>query len=300
MSAAARSEREEMPLAAPSMPVITTIIPVFNRATTVRRAIDSVLGQEAPSGCSVKIIVVDDASSDDLAASLQPYGDSVTCIRHTCNSGPASARNTGIAAAREGYVAFLDSDDVWLPGKLTAQLGAMRTNNWLASATAFYLARAGRPDTVSPRYRSGPLDLSALVWGCFVSPGSTLVCARSVFDEVGTLDTRLRRLEDWDWLLRYARKYPLGFIAEPLARVSPSQHKEADKVITALEILRSEHLPGLTGEYRRHFLAAMEMELAAAQYRRGNMLAMIGPLLKSLLRVPVRNDALAAVLHNRR
>src|SRR5438874_1482717 len=107
---------------------ITTIIPVYNRAGLVGRAIDSVLAQEIPSDCSIRVIVVDDGSSDALAEALRPYGDRVTCILHASNAGAATARNTGLAAAKDGYVAFLDSDDVWLPQKLATQVHAMRVN----------------------------------------------------------------------------------------------------------------------------------------------------------------------------
>jgi glycosyltransferase involved in cell wall biosynthesis len=288
-----------MPLAALSMTLITTVIPVFNRAHAVGRAIESVLAQELPPACSLKIVVVDDGSSDDLSLVLHRYGDQVTCIRHAHNAGASAARNTGIAAATDGFVAFLDSDDVWLAGKLKAQLAIMRRNGWLASCTAFYLRRQGRPEIVSPSYRTGALGLADLVWGCFLGPGSTLICARPVLDEIGSLDTSLRRLEDWDWLLRYAQKHELGFLAEPLARTDPSDQKKSADVVGALHILRSKHAGRLTGEKRRHFLAAIDLELAATCYRGGDMLGMIAPFLRSILRSPTRNAALAAVLHNR-
>src|SRR5437764_1238643 len=146
------------------MPVITTIIPVFNRACIVGRAIGSILAQELPSACSLKIVVVDDGSSDDLAAALRPFGNDVICVRHARNSGAAAARNTGMTLAADGYVAFLDSDDVWLPGKLRMQLDMMRTNQWPASCTAYYIARPGRGEIVSPLYKTGTLGLPDFVW----------------------------------------------------------------------------------------------------------------------------------------
>ncbi len=289
----------EISLAALSMTQITTVIPVFNRAHVVGCAIESALAQELPPACSLKIVVVDDGSSDDLSGVLHRYRPEVSCIRHGHNAGASAARNTGIAAAEDGFVAFLDSDDIWLAGKLKVQVETMRRNGWLASCTAFYLSRPGRPEIVAPSYRTGTLGLADLVWGCFVGPGSTLICARSVLDEVGALDTSLRRLEDWDWLLRYVQKHELGFIAEPLARTDPSDQKKGADVVAALKVLRAKHAECLTGEKRRHFLAAIDLELAATYYRGGNKLGMIAPFLRSILRSPTRNDALAAVLHNR-
>jgi glycosyltransferase involved in cell wall biosynthesis len=229
------------------MTLITTVIPVFDRAQVVGRAIESVLAQELPAGCSLRVIVVDDGSADDLAGALQRFGANVRCIRHPQNAGASAARNTGIAAADAGSVAFLDSDDVWLPGKLKVQIETMQHHQWVASCTAFHLGRAGRPDIVSPWYPTGTLGLADLAWGCFVGPGATLVCARSVFDEIGVLDTSLLRLEDWDWLLRYGEKYALGFIAQPLARTVPSDRKRSPDVLAALDTLRRKHANRLSG-----------------------------------------------------
>ena len=108
-----------------NMTVINVIIPVWNRAPTVKGAIDSALSQQM-SDAKLEVTVVDDGSTDAIGDALAGYGDRVTVIRHDRNRGAAAARNSGVVAAKGDYVAFLDSDDVWLPGKLHAQLGAMR------------------------------------------------------------------------------------------------------------------------------------------------------------------------------
>jgi glycosyltransferase involved in cell wall biosynthesis len=278
------------------MTTVTVIIPVYNRADTIGRAVESVMGQ---TGGSTDVIVVDDHSSDDLAGALAPYGERLVCIRHDVNGGAASARNTGITAAHGDYVAFLDSDDVWLPGKLDAQIAAMRSNNWKASCTAYYLARAGMAEVVSPRHPTTSLGFDDLIWGCVVSPGSTLVCERSVFDDVGLFDPTMRRLEDWDWLLRYTKRHPVGFLAQPLARIEPSDNQDFTISLEAIEAMRSRHMPAMAGSRRRHFAAALDVERAAAYHRRGDMIPAVAGLLRSFMRAPWRNVALAAVLHNR-
>ena len=97
-------------------PLVSVIIPAYNRAHLVGRAIASVFAQ---SYRNFEIIVVDDASTDDLAATLAEAGGlQLRCITHPRNRGAAAARNTGIAAASGEFVAFLDSDDVWFPDKL--------------------------------------------------------------------------------------------------------------------------------------------------------------------------------------
>lgn len=280
------------------MTTVSVVIPVFNRAHLVASAIDSVLGQSCDD-ISVDLIIVDDGSSDDLAGTLQRYGSRIACIRHDKNAGAAAARNSGVAAARGDYVAFLDSDDEWLPKKLALQIGMMRDRNWVASCTAYYLARRGSAERVSPALETGTLSLSDLVWGCFVSPGSTLVFKRELFQEVGPLDTRLGRLEDWDWLLRYAYKHNLAFIAEPLARIHVTPMTNFAPVLSALDAMRSKHSVKLSGRDRRHFGAALDMEKAAAFYRAGRIGEALPAFLKSWARSPVSHPALAAVLHNR-
>jgi glycosyltransferase involved in cell wall biosynthesis len=215
-----------------AVPAITVVIPVFNRAHSVGQAISSVFAQDVP-GWSIDVVVVDDGSSDDLDGALRQFGEGVACIRHVRNKGAAAARNTGIAAVGGAYVAFLDSDDTWLPGKLAAQINFMETHGHRASCTAYLLKRPNAPEFVSPRYATGALGLSDLVWGCFVSPGSTLVCRREVLAQIGGYDVELQRLEDWDWLLRYTKIYPLGFLAQPLARIDVAAGGNAAKAFAA-------------------------------------------------------------------
>jgi glycosyltransferase involved in cell wall biosynthesis len=280
------------------MTLVSVIVPVWNRAHTIASAIDSVMAQQLPAGGSLQVIVVDDGSTDDLIGALRPYGTGVTTIRHARNAGAAAARNTGMGAARGDYVALLDSDDVWLPGKLTAQIDVMRKSNWPASCTAYYLSRPGRAEIVSPLYEAGPIGLEDLVWGCFVSPGSTLMFERAVFGEIGAFDTGLQRLEDWDWLLRYARRHALGFLATPLARIDASPGKAAIKVQRILAYLWTKHQHDLGRRDRRHFAAALDLQRAAAHYYGGNLLPSLATLLKSILRSPSRHAALSAVMHN--
>src|SRR5712691_909833 len=146
------------------MRTITAIIPVFNRAHIVDRAIASALSQELQLGFAMKVMVVDDGSSDDLAAALRPFGSRITCVRHDRNKGAAAARNTGIEAADGDYVAFLDSDDIWLPGKILTQIAFMQDRAYPASCTAYVLTRPGTQRIVSPTYKTGKLDLTDLTW----------------------------------------------------------------------------------------------------------------------------------------
>jgi glycosyltransferase involved in cell wall biosynthesis len=280
------------------MTTIDVIIPVWNRAHAVRQAIDSVLSQRLPPSATLTVTVVDDCSSDDLSKVLSAYGSRVVCTRHARNAGPAAARNTGIAATSGDYVAFLDSDDAWLPDKLARQIDFMQTHGYAASCTAFLLVRQDRIEILAPRYPTGTLGLADLVWGCFVSPGSTLMCRRDVYKEVGDYDVALRRLEDWDWLLRYAAAHRLGFLAEPLARVEATGRPDPDTAFAALERMKQNHMKGLPPVEQRQFKAAIEVVRAATLQRNGKVLAAAFSLIKSLSIAPARNVAVATVLRN--
>jgi glycosyltransferase involved in cell wall biosynthesis len=282
------------------VPAIDVVIPVWNRAHSVDRAIASALAQELPGAdWSIKPIVVDDGSTDDLGRALARFGDRVLCVRHGRNKGAAAARNSGVEAGTGDFVAFLDSDDVWLPGKITAQIAFMELQRHRASATAYKLKRLGAREFVSPRYPTGVLGLSDFAWGCFVSPGSTLICRREVFARIGGFDEALHRLEDWDWLLRYAEHYPLGFLAQPLALIEVTPAAQGAKELAALDRLAMRHSALLRSRDGRAFAAGIAVERAAIHFRGGRRLASSLALATALRLVPFGNVALAAVVHNR-
>jgi glycosyltransferase involved in cell wall biosynthesis len=281
------------------MPAISVIIPIWNRAHSAGKAIGSALAQVLPSGHALEVIVVDDGSSDRPLEALARFGDAIKLLRHSENRGAAAARNTGCEAASGEYIAFLDSDDSWLPGKLAAQITFMQEASFDVSCTAYLLEHPRGKSIVSPRYRTGPLTHADLVWGCFVSPGSTLLCKTAKFREIGPLDTSLRRFEDWDWLMRLTRTRPLGFLAQPLARIEPSTGVDQAVVLAALDRVAGKHLPVLAGEDLRHFKAAYHLERAAALFRSGKTVGAMNELAVSLIKSPLRHRALTAVLHNR-
>jgi glycosyltransferase involved in cell wall biosynthesis len=280
---------------------LSIVIPAYNRCNVIGAAVRSVLQQQLPApDWTYEIIIVDDGSSDDLEAVLQPFGDNVRLLRHAKNAGAAAARNTGIEAACGECIAFLDSDDIWLPGKVIRQVTAMQQYGWCASCTAFVLVEPDGRDLVAPDLPTKAISLSELVWGCVVSPGSTLMCRRSLFAKVGPFDTALKRLEDWDWLLRLACFEPLGFLAQPLARISPSGNPGPGAIRPAAAKMWEKHAPGFEPGLKRRFASALDVERAAAHYRDGARLAATLLLGRSLLHVPFGNTRVANVFKKQR
>jgi glycosyltransferase involved in cell wall biosynthesis len=273
-------------------PCVSVVIPLYNRAHTIERALSSV---ERQSFGDLEIIVVDDASQDGGAEKIAGRDPRIRILRHEANRGAAAARNTGIGAARGEYVAFLDSDDEWLPRKLATQIDLLgrcrRGADAVAAAFILLDDASGRYQTVRAPFRRDPRR--SLLLGCTVSPGSTLVCRRDYFTGGRLFDERLRRLEDWDWLITYVQERELLLIDEPLAIIhgnAASHGVEALAALAAIEERHGQSIAALGPRAQRIFRATLLLERAAAAYRGrdyGRAAAMLGC---SLMLYPFRGD----------
>ncbi|MCP3952873.1 MAG: glycosyltransferase [Desulfobacterales bacterium] len=192
---------------------VSVIIPTYNRGWTLRAAIDSVLAQTYRN---FELIVVDDGSSDDTAEILQSYGPSIQVLRQA-NTGVSAARNTGIRSAKGALIAFLDSDDCWLPGKLGVQVDFFDSHpEAVICQTEETWIRNGKrvnPKKVHQK-PSGHIFQSSLVL-CLVSP-SAVMLRKALFDEIGGFDETLTACEDYDLWLRVSARYPVHLIQTPL------------------------------------------------------------------------------------
>jgi len=204
-----------------AVPAVSVIVPVYNRADTLPRSLESVLSQDFND---FELIVVDDGSSDGTGGVVKGIGDPrVRCVSHDRNRGEAAARNSGVQAGRAPLIAWLDSDDEWLPGKLSLQVGLMQQDPGVtACCSDYYLHRSssGREDLVDntvPPVREE--WLKDLYLGSRIGLGTTLIVRRDIQEEVGLFDETLTRHTDWDWLVRYAQRHLITAVRRPLARV---------------------------------------------------------------------------------
>jgi len=194
-------------------PKVSVIIPTYNRGWTLREAIDSVLAQEF---ADFELIVVDDGSTDHTREILDSYGQDIIVLRQP-NQGVSAARNRGIDESHAQLVAFLDSDDLWLPQKLTRQVEFFKFNpDALICQTEETWLRNGV--RVNPKRRhhklSGMIFEPSLAL-CLVSPSAVMI-RRTLFDTVGLFDESLPACEDYDLWLRVSCRYPVFLIDEPL------------------------------------------------------------------------------------
>jgi glycosyltransferase involved in cell wall biosynthesis len=190
-------------------PLVTVIIPTYNRGWIVPEAIDSVLDQDFSD---YELIVVDDGSNDNTREILSAYGKGITVLQQS-NKGVSAARNSGIAAASGRLIAFLDSDDLWLPGKLSTQVKFFEENtDAVINQTQEIWIRNGQ--RVNPKNRhhkfSGMIFERSLAL-CLVSPSAVMI-KKSLFDTVGVFDEDLPACEDYDLWLRISCRYSVHLI----------------------------------------------------------------------------------------
>lgn len=194
-------------------PAISVIIPTYNRARMVVEAIESVLNQTFKA---FELILIDDGSTDETPAALANYASVVTVIRQT-NKGVSAARNKGIQSAQGNLVAFLDSDDLWLPEKLAHQFEFFqRHSEAMICQTEEIWIRNGKRINPKKRHRKPSGDIFApSLELCLVSP-SAVMMRKTLFKNIGLFDENLPACEDYDLWLRIACRYPITLIEKQL------------------------------------------------------------------------------------
>ncbi len=196
---------------------VSIVIPTYNRAAYLPRAIRSVLNQ---SGVSPELIIVDDGSTDpteQVTGNLIKNDPRVRYI-YQRNQGPSAARNLGIKACRAPFVAFLDSDDEWLPKKLKNQIDFFRRHpDFLICQTDEIWIRSGkRVNPMKKHKKTGGFIFEKCLPLSVVSP-SCVMMRREFFDQVGWFDESLPVCEDYDLWLRTSARFPIGLIEQFLA-----------------------------------------------------------------------------------
>lgn len=192
------------------IPHVSVIIPTFNRAHCIARSVQSVLAQTFQD---LEVIVVDDGSTDDTGEILAGFGDRIRVIRQE-NAGVGAARNTGMRAARGDWIAFQDSDDVWVPGKLERQIECLRRYQLQLCFTRTVADNGERlqdiEEITSTAVEPGVLRADQEAAIASVSKASrhpylqTSVIARTLLEEIGPFDTSLRAAEDTQLIFRMA------------------------------------------------------------------------------------------------
>lgn len=271
-----------------SRPEISVIVPTFGRQEQVRKAIRTALAQDA----DLEVIVVDDGSPQPIAWE----GDErVRLLRLETNLGAAGARNAGAEEARGEWIAFLDSDDVWREGSLRPRLDAARDARDKSDATIWAAAfvdvwpdgRRGRPRV--PKESASALDFAA---GCWMCPGSTALMTRAAWVKSGGQDASLRRLEDYEWLLRWGlsggRLAVHDGVAAEITRGGRATREAIDQ---AANSIRARHA-NVPSAIARRMESYLSLERGAALLHQGDKVDAIAALGQSWLLHPRLQPAL--------
>ena len=194
------------------MPTVSVIIPTYNRAWAIREALDSILAQDYHD---FEIVVVDDGSTDNTQQILESY--QTVCVVRQDHLGVSAARNAGIVRAAGGFIAFLDSDDLWLPGKLSAQVGFFHSNPdaLICQTEEIWIKNGVRINAKKRHKKYSGMIFERCLELCIVSP-SAVMMKRCLFDEIGAFDETLPVCEDYDLWLRVSCRFPVSLIRAPL------------------------------------------------------------------------------------
>lgn len=192
---------------------IAVIIPTYNRCNLIGRAVESVLRQSFPAE---EICVVDDGSCDGTQDFIRSTFPEVKYVYQE-NAGVSSARNRGLVETSAEWVAFLDSDDVWLDKKLEVQRAAFEAapNFRLIHSDEIWIRNGRRVNPMKKHRKFGGKIFERCLPLCLISP-SAVIIERTLFDEVGVFDESLPACEDYDLWLRICCHYPVLYVDKPL------------------------------------------------------------------------------------
>lgn len=201
-------------------PLISVIIPTFNRCNFLKRAIHSVLSQTYHN---LEVLVVSDGSTDATSEVIGSIKDfRIKYFRHEKNSGLVATRNTGVKKSSGDFITFLDDDDEWLPQKISKQLAVFRdsakviglvfTNGYSEYEKNLFIREKVSSGVIYDPKKDHFFPLSVLI-----PPPSSWMLSRPVMDEIGAFDEKMRNhWDDGDYLVRLALRYPIYFLNEEL------------------------------------------------------------------------------------
>ena len=274
--------------------LISVIIPTNHRAHCIGRAQASVK-QQGIEG--LEVINCDDAATDNTLAIVKALMPSVRFIKLGFNQGAAAARNSALKLAQGDLIAFLDSDDEWLPGKLEKQIAFLCEHPEVGLCGSGHILACKDGSRVEFPGKN-PLDWRRSLHGAQSFHGaSTPLMRREVLEKVGFLDEKLRVLEDWDWMLRISREFRIHVLPEMLTIIHENNPSNPDHTMRSTEYFLCKHREEFLhyGEAHARRMISQHYENAARNLYRHNRAGEGSRMLwKSVANAPLRNPACLA------
>ncbi len=239
---------------------VSVIIPNYNRCELIQRAIESVRNQTVTPR---QIIVVDDGSDDASAAVIRRMFPDI-CVLQQPHKGVSAARNYGINHAACDWLAFLDSDDEWLPEKLERQMHALADapNYRVCHSNEIWIRDGRRVNQMKKHAKFGGNIFEKCLPLCAISP-SAVVIHKEIFSVIGVFDESLPACEDYDLWLRLTVRYPVLYLSQPLIRKYGGHHDQLSRQFWGMDRFRIQALFGLlqgreiSPHYRRAAVGAL-------------------------------------------
>lgn len=247
------------------MKSISVVIPTHNRASMLLEALQSVFQQSLQPA---EVLVVDDGSTDRTQEILAHLGNTVQYLRLP-NSGVSGARNSGWRSAKGDWIAFLDSDDLWLPRKLERQINALAAcpSTPLCYTDEIWIRNGKRVNPCKHHAKHSGLIFQHCLPRCIISPSSALI-RKDVLEELGGFDESLPVCEDYDLWLRLTSKYPVLFLEEKLIIKRGGHPEQLSKKFWGMDRFRIRVLarliqdPALSEDQRKAALSELQKKCA--------------------------------------
>ncbi|OQW53492.1 MAG: hypothetical protein A4S09_07805 [Proteobacteria bacterium SG_bin7] len=254
---------------------IDAVIPTYNRAETLSRAISSIVAQTYP----VKNIwVIDDGSTDMTFEAVAEFEDQVQYVK-TANLGVSHARNLGVGLSTSKWVAFLDSDDEWLPQKLEKQVEILRENPdlKLIHGEEIWIRNGVRVNQHKKHTKSGGNIFEKSLALCLISPSATLIRKETLLS-LGGFREDYPVCEDYDMWLKFCSQYPVGFVSTPIIKKYGGHNDQLSRKYFAMDYWRVKslnsclHLPHITNSMKRKIqrLIVAKSEILLNGYQKHN------------------------------
>ena len=269
-------------------PLVSVVIPTYNRAKVIERALVTAFAQTYRN---LEIIIIDDGSKDNTEATLAPYMDRIRYLYQE-NQGASAARNRGIREAKGKYIAFLDSDDEWLPVKLERQIALLE-----AQPDLTFVACLGTDEKRTySGYEDHDKQFLKFILEPFTQNMTRYVVRRDCFEKYGYFDTSIQGPEDWElWLRLLQQGCRFGYVPEPLMSYISSDDSISSRPYAMLageEIIRQRYVETLPGRWQRRrlgnwFRARSYMNAAVCFREEGRLWKSLGYMLSSVLISPL-------------
>lgn len=272
--------------------LLSVIIPTYNRAHCIGRALASVALQEISD---IEIIIGDDASTDETLERILSINPDAQIIRLKVNRGAAAARNAAMKIAKGEFLAFLDSDDEWLPGKIKKQLDYLTAHPDYGVCATGYVLESINGESIPFPGRNPESWRRELHSAQSFHGASTPVVRRSVLERVGLQDEELRVLEDWDWMLRISAQFPIHVLPETLAVIHENSPSDPNFTLQSMTRFLEKHRAeffAFGAPHARSVVAQHEENTARTLIRHKRLGEGMTMLWSSWLHAPLRNPAL--------